>query len=79
MFGKHEVPQQSLISIWLTLNAYIFLIFLIYKFRGYQASMLSHQRRCLVPINAIGGSLNAFSPLITGTNNEYKFTNRNKI
>ena len=78
MFGKHEVPHKSLNSMRFTLNAYIFLIFLIYKFRGYQASMLSHPRRCLVPIHAIGCSLNAFSPLITGTNNEYKFNKETK-
>ena len=72
MFGKHEVPQQSLISIWLTLKAYIFLIFLIYKFRGSsdEASMLSHSRRHLDPIHVIGCPLDAFSPLITGTKNE---------
>ena len=64
MFGKHEVPHKSLNSMRFTLNAYIFLIFLIYKFRGFsdEASMLSHSRRYLVPIYAIGGSLDTFSP-----------------
>lgn len=80
MFGKHEVPQQSLISIWLTLKAYIFLIFLIYKFRGSsdEASMLSHSRRYLDPVNVTGCPLDAFSPLITGTKNEYKFNKETK-
>ena len=80
MFGKHEVPHYSPISIGFTLKAYIWVISLIYKFRGFsdEASMLSHSRRCLVPIHVIGCSLNAFSPLITGTNYEYKFNKETK-